>query len=126
MKTLGILLLVLACSVVAASDFRPVIVGHEEGLDACGGVAKVGGAKSSLVSVRTGPATGYREIDRLKVGQFVYVCDGNSEWTGVVYGNGAEMKAGCGVTSPIPRAAPYSGVCKSGWVRSKWLTVVAG
>ncbi len=126
MRFLGTLLLVVACSVVSASEFRPVIIGQEEGLDACMGFAEVVDAKSGLVSVRAGPGAGYPETDRLKVGQFAYVCGGTSEWTGVVYGNRAQMKSGCGVTSPVPKPVPYSGVCKSGWVRSKWINVVAG
>jgi hypothetical protein len=126
MRVLGTLLLVVASSVVSASDSRPVIIGSEEGLDACMGFAEVVGAKSGLASVRSGPGMGYREIDRLKVGQFAYVCGGTSGWISVVYGKPAQMKSGCGVTSPVPRPVPYSGVCKSGWVRATWINVLAG
>ena len=102
------------------------MVGDNAGLDACFGLAQVGGAKSGLISVRTGPGNNFREVDRVANGQFVYSCDGNSEWTGVVYMPGTGMTPECGVTSPVPERAPYSGKCKSGWIRTKWLTVVAG
>jgi hypothetical protein len=125
-RILSTLALAIACFSVSASESRPVIIGSEPGLDACLGVDQVGGAKSGLISVRAGPGSGFPEIDRLENGQYVYSCDGTSGWSGIVYLRGKEMTPDCGVTSPVPTPVPYKGRCKSGWVRTKWLTVIAG
>ena len=118
-------LLVAASAGAATPKPASVTVGGNEDIDACPSLAQVTGAKSGMVSVKAGPAANQEEIDRLPNEQFVYACDAKGEWTGVVYLRG-EMTPDCGVASPIARRAPYRGKCKSGWVRSKWLTVVAG
>jgi hypothetical protein len=122
----ALLALVLLCSSSIAAGPRPVSVGGNEDLDACPSLSQVGGAKSGMISVRAGPGADYAEIDRLDNGQFVYDCDASGEWSGVVYLRGKEMAPDCGVASPMTKRAPYLGKCKSGWVRTKWLTVVAG
>jgi hypothetical protein len=119
---LATLLLAMATDPVAPV---PVMIGSEPDLNACPSLAQVGGAKSGLVSVRAAPKGEAKEIDRLANGDYAYVCDTSGEWTGVVYRRGKEMAPDCGVASPAKRG-PYRGACKSGWVRSKWLTVVAG
>jgi len=123
---LATILVILAAS-AASGDVapRPVMIGSEPDLDACLGIDQVGGAKSGLVSVRAAPDARAAEIDRLANGEYVYGCDASGEWSGVVYLHGKDMAPDCGVSSPAPHA-PYKGRCKSGWVRSKWLTVIAG
>jgi len=113
---------------VAASDApqRPVMVGHEEGLDACLSLSQIQGAKSGMVSVRAAPDANAKEIDRLNNGDFVYNgCDESGEWAGVVYTHDKELPD-CGVSSPVPKEQAYAGPCRSGWVRRKWVIVVAG
>ena len=101
------------------------MVGGNEDIDACPSLAQVSGAKSGMVSVKAGPGADQMEIDRLDNGAFAYACDSKGEWTGVVYRKG-EDTPDCQVGSPIAKRTRYRGTCKSGWVRSKWLTVVAG
>ena len=103
----------------------PVQVGGDEDMDACPSLAQVGGAKSGFISVRSGPDASYPEIGRLPNGHYAYTCDESGEWEGIVYGSGKEP-VDCGVGSPVVKRIPYAGSCRSGWVRRKWLTVVAG
>jgi hypothetical protein len=103
----------------------PVMIGAVEDLDACPSLVQVGGAKSGLVSVRSAPSAKAPEVDRLANGDYAYACDASGEWTGVVYLRGKDMTPDCGVSSPA-KHGPYRGPCKSGWVRGKWLGVVAG
>ena len=56
----------------------PVLVGGEEDLDACGGTGKVVGlssGKTGFLSVRSTPSTKGAELDRLRNGAMVNLCD---------------------------------------------------
>jgi len=103
----------------------PVMIGAVEDLDACPSLAQVGGATSGMISVRAAPTAEATEIDRLANGEYAYACDAKGDWTGVVYRHGKDMAPDCGVASPAKHTS-YKGRCQSGWVRSKWLTIVAG
>jgi hypothetical protein len=124
MRFLALPLMLSFCMVAAASDSRPVLVGGEVSLDACGGGGKIGGAKSGLISVRAGPGANFAEVDRLRNGVWVSLCDFDKGWHGVVYATAENVD--CGVGSPIPKRAPYRGACKSGWIRGKWITDIVG
>lgn len=120
------LLLASAAAQAAGPAPVPVMVGGNEDMDACSSLAQVGGAKSGLVSVKDGPSAAHAEIDRLANAAYVYACEEEGDWTGVVYLKARDMAPDCGVGSSQPKRAAYKGPCKSGWVRSKWLTIVAG
>ena len=126
MRVLGTALIVIACSGCSGSGFRPVVVGQNEGVDACDGIGQVQGSRQELTSVRSGPGANFREVDQVAAGQFVYICDGNDEWTGVVYVKGSEMTPDCGVTSPVPQSQPYAGACQSGWILASKIIGIAG
>jgi hypothetical protein len=121
----GLLVAALSAASTSATAPVPVMIGAEQDLDACPSLAQVGGAKSGMISVRAAPTAEATEIDRLANGEYAYTCDANGEWIGVVYRHGKDMAPDCGVGSPA-RHAPYKGRCQSGWVRGKWLTIVAG
>lgn len=120
---IGVLFAAVAANVVAAAGGSPVMIGSEPGLDACG---SLGAVTSATLSVRDGPGSAFRRIDSLAKGRTVFVCSSSpdGEWTGVVYADGSEPD--CGVSSPVPEPQPYAGACRSGWVRSKWITIIAG
>ena len=120
-----LLAVLLATSSAAALAPVPVRIGGQEDLDACPSLGQVGGARSGMISVRSAPAADAPEIDRLANGAFAYVCENRGEWVGVVYLQG-EDTPDCGVGSPVDKRMPYPGPCKSGWVRSKWIRIVAG
>lgn len=104
-------------------------VGGYHDLDACLTVSKVAGLNSkgdNFLSLRSRPAADARELMRLRAGQAVWVCDAAAGgWTGVLVApSGDDLD--CGVGSPIARRQPYRGRCRSGWVASRYLQVVAG
>ncbi len=104
----------------------PVMYGHDPGLDACGGLGLVKGLKSrgdNFLSVRAGPNSGQRELDRLRNGRRVWMCDERGDWIGIVYGTGEQE---CKVGSPIARKMPYPGPCRSGWVHKNFVELLAG
>jgi hypothetical protein len=104
----------------------PIMVGGTE-LDACGSIAVVKGldpAGDNFLSVRSGPGAGYREIDRLKTKDNVIICGEKGVWFAAIYP--WTNKNDCKVGTPWPKRAPYTGPCKSGWIHSKFVEIIAG
>jgi hypothetical protein len=99
------------------------MIGAYSGLDACGSLGKV--AATSL-SVRSGPGTTFASTDVLARDATVFVCADSRDgrWFGVVYSSSPAID--CGVTSPVSQPQAYTGACRSGWVRAKWVAIVAG
>lgn len=111
--------------VPAAADSSrvPVMVGGEEDLDACGGVSTT----VSAVAVRSGPGNHYPAVEHLERGARVLTCDRSpdSRWEGIV-SFPAEQAEGCGLSSPIPARRAYTGACRSGWVPTDSVVLIAG
>lgn len=124
-----ILLPLLAVSAAPPPE-RPVMVGGVPDLDAClsnGQVTGLNPRGDNFLSVRSRPDAKAREIGRLRPGQIVWACDesGQGTWTGVVF-SPPGRNLDCRVGTPAPRHQPYRGPCASGWVASRYLTIVAG
>lgn len=100
--------------------------GGEADLDACGSSGAVTGLRrdgDNFLAVRSGPAVTYRMLDKLLEDQSVQICDERGSWLGIVYG---EAGQDCGTGSPVAKRQPYRGRCKSGWVSSKYIRLLAG
>lgn len=106
--------------------FVPVQTGGEVDMDACGALGEIHGLQSDSLSVRQGPGTNYRRIDSLVNGTTVSLCDGQGEWSGIVYQRPGDPRADCGTASPQAGRNAYPGPCRSGWVHSNWVRLVAG
>ncbi|MDU9006829.1 SH3 domain-containing protein [Sedimentitalea todarodis] len=106
--------------------FQPVIVGTGPTEDACGAIGSVSGLNSegsNVLSVRVGPDTSYRRVDLVPTAQLLFICGQKGQWYAVVYAKDAKE---CGVSTPIDPPVPYSGACKSGWVYSDFVKLIAG
>ena len=126
-----VFVLMLSCLVTVHAEDRkmPVMVGGNDGLDACMSSGMVQGLKSDgdgFLAVRTGAGSQYSMTDKLTEGQTVFICDESKDqkWLGVVYDLTGQQN--CDVGSPIEPKQPYHGKCKSGWVSKKWITITAG
>jgi hypothetical protein len=121
-------LAVLFCATAQAQQAKldvPIMVGGTQ-LDACGSIAEVKGldpAGDNFLSVRSGPGATYREIDRLKTKDLI-ICGGKGIWYAAIYP--WSNKSDCKVGTPWPKRAPYTGPCKSGWIHSKFVEIIAG
>ena len=124
---------------------RPVRIG-EGGprFDACQAVGKVSGLRSRSLDVLIAPFDSAEKKDSLPAGELVYICtrSHDQQWFGVVYGEAAPLAAAeeegeaeatsptgisdCGVSSPVRSKRNYDGPCKSGWVESTFVKLVAG
>ena len=121
--------------VVTGPSAKPVRIG-EGGprFDACQSVGEVGGHVSGSLPVLSAPFDSAEKIDSLSPGQTVYVCtrSHDQQWFGIVYDkqSAGATEAGssvdCGVSSPVRAKRNYDGPCKSGWVESQFVVLVAG
>lgn len=116
---------------------RPVRIG-EGGprFDACQAVGRIAGLRSNQLDVRIAPFDSAKSKDSLSEGNLVYICTRSidQQWFGIVYDNGGQLadnedaapRADCGVSSPVRSKRNYDGPCKSGWVESTFVKLVAG
>lgn len=96
--------------------------------DACvtlGQIVRLDPKGDNFLAVRGGPGSQRPELDRLGGGALVTICDERGPWLGIVY-PAPGTKTDCGVSSPRPTRSPYGGPCRSGWVHSRFVDVVAG
>ena len=118
---------VLAAAAAAAiAAPRPVLVGADPKLGTCPNIGEVHGLNSrrdNYLSVRAGPGVRERELDRLRSGTLVLICDdaGNGAWLGVVYNRRGNEDCLIGQTDM--RRRPYRGPCRSGWVSGRYVRV---
>ncbi len=121
--------LALAClpaATMAQDASVPVIAGQIHGYDACGSVGVVRGLDprgDGFLAVRAGPGSNYAKLDEVYADQLLNVCDDRGKWLGVVYSHETED---CGVSTPWPRPAAYTGPCRSGWVYRTYVKDFAG
>ena len=57
---------------------------------------------------------------------FVCTRSHDQRWFGVVYEEGGTLAPACGVSRPINARRNYDGPCRSGWVSSAFVKVIAG
>lgn len=126
----GAVLIVAPVAAGAQQPDQPVMVGEGHDLDACMGVGIVVGLEPERddgLAVRAGPSADSVEVGRLPLDRLVWICDGEGEWTGIVYGDtGPRELSDCGVSAPIPVRQPYDGSCASGWVPAVNILLIAG
>lgn len=111
-----------------AQAARAVTIGGDGTSDACPSVARVTGLKrggDNFLSVRAGPGSKHREMDRLGPKAQFHVCEEKGDWMGVVYAP-VGRNLDCGVSAALPEAIAYRGPCRSGWVHRRFVEVIAG
>jgi len=116
-----------AAAAIAAP--RPVLVALDPSDGICpvtGEVVGVSGRRDNYLSVRAGPGVRERELDRLRSGALVMVCDetANGAWLGVVYNRTGNQD--CFIAQTSTQRRPYRGPCRYGWVSSRYIDVGAG
>jgi hypothetical protein len=122
-------MITLATAAMAQPGTRPVRVGtggSDLSVCAYGEVRGLNPRGDNFLSVRVAPRANAREIDRLREGRRVWLCDGKSVpgWTGIVYATRRGQE--CHVGIPARRPRHYGGSCRQGWVSSRYVTATAG
>jgi hypothetical protein len=107
----------------------PVRVGdYGLGLDACpwaGTTRRI--EPGAGLPVRAAPSDTGAEAGSVPAGASFFVCARSldQKWLGIVYDEGGALAARCGVASPVAARA-YRGPCRSGWVSSAFVKMIAG
>ena len=80
------------------------------------------------VPVRAAPYEQSEPIAALPPGAQFFICSRTNDqrWFGIVYDEGGEASARCGVSSPVPQRRNYQGPCAAGWVQSVAIRLVSG
>lgn len=125
---------------------KPVRIG-EGGprFDACQAVGRVQGLRGGTLPVRIAPFDAAKQKAAIGEGQQLWICtrSHDQQWFGIVYDDGvvgdiegaeensatpvaAKGPGDCGVSSPVRSKRDYDGPCKSGWVESTFVKLVAG
>lgn len=96
---------------------------------ACSAAGTTRGLKAGeTLPVRWAPFDNARETGSVKVGARFFICTRSldQKWFGIVYDEGGTLAERCGVAEPVTRRRDYDGPCRSGWVQSAFVKVVAG
>ncbi|ASK88671.1 hypothetical protein [Sphingorhabdus sp. SMR4y] len=125
---------------------KPVRIG-EGGprFDACQAVGRVQGLRGGTLPVRIAPFDAAKQKAEIGEGQQLWICtrSHDQQWFGIVYDDGvaesiddteangsapaaSNGSVDCGVSSPVRAKRNYDGPCKSGWVESTYVKLVAG
>lgn len=121
---------------------RPVTIG-EDGprLAACGALGEVQGLGAGrTLDMQTAPFREAKRVSSLANGQRLFICTRSIDqrWLGVVVpppsSQGPEApldvvalpSIDCGVAYPVDGKRAYDGPCKSGWVSSGYVRLIAG
>jgi len=113
-------------------DYRAVRIGIDgPQFDACGSVGQPTGLSSAgdhYLSVRTAPSVKAAEVDRLKPKQTFNLCDSSKDgkWIGIVYAPPLAAEIDCGTGSPVETVRGYVGPCRTGWISTRFVNVIAG
>ena len=111
-------------------DAVPVRIGEMgANFDACGtaGTTRHLDAGATL-AVRTAPFEAAAEIGRMPAGARFFICGRSHDqrWLGVIYNDQGSLGPECGVSSPVTSRRDYGGPCRSGWVPSAFVKLIAG
>jgi hypothetical protein len=78
--------------------------------------------------VRAAPFETAGEAGAIPAGARFFVCarSHDQKWLGVVFDENGQLGERCGVSSPVTRRRNYDGPCRSGWVASAFVRLIAG
>lgn len=78
--------------------------------------------------VRSAPFDNAGETGAIPVGGRFFVCTRSidQKWFGIVYDEGGTLAARCGVSDTVTERRNYAGPCRSGWVASAFVKLIAG
>ena len=119
---------VSADTVTAAA--RPVRIGElGANFAACGAAGTTRNLKAGeALPVRWAPFDNARETGSVPAAARFFICtrSHDQKWFGIVSDEGGTLAESCGVSEPVTRRRDYDGPCRSGWVQSAFVKVIAG
>jgi hypothetical protein len=78
--------------------------------------------------VRAAPFESAEETGAVASGARFHVCSRSQDqkWLGIVFDEAGTLAPACGVSSPVTSRRNYEGPCRSGWVASAFVRLIAG
>jgi len=85
-------------------------------------------AADGALAVGGGPFDAAPTLGAIPAGARFFVCNRSIDqrWMGIVYDPAGTLSPACGVSAPVPAGRDYAGPCRSGWVASAAVRLVAG
>ncbi len=85
-------------------------------------------AEGQNLEVRAAPFDTAESTGEVAAGARFFVCSRSHDqrWLGIVYDPAGQLAAACGVSTPLASRRSYEGPCRSGWVSSALVKLVAG
>jgi len=109
---------------------RPVRIGeHGANFRACSAAGTARNLKSGeALSIRSAPFENAGETGSVASAARFFICTRSHDqrWFGIVVDEGGTLAGRCGVSEPVTRRRDYDGPCRSGWVQSAFVKVIAG
>jgi hypothetical protein len=109
---------------------RPVRIGElGANFRACGAAGTSRSLKAGeALPVRWAPFENARETGSVPAQARFFICtrSHDQKWFGIVYDEDGALAGRCGVSEPVTRRRDYDGPCRSGWVQSAFVKVIAG
>jgi hypothetical protein len=119
-----------AGSDIGTPESRPVRVGeHGANFRACSAAGTTRGLKAGeALPVRSAPFENAEETGGVASGGRFFICGRSldQKWFGIVYDESGALAERCGVSEPVARRRDYEGPCRSGWVQSAFVKLIAG
>lgn len=109
---------------------RPVRIGElGPNFAACSAAGTTRNLKAGeALPVRSAPFENAGEAGSVPALARFFICtrSHDQKWFGIVYGEDGSLAGQCGVAEPVTRRRDYDGPCRSGWVQSAFVKVIAG
>jgi hypothetical protein len=114
----------------ATPESRPVRIGElGANFRACSAAGTTRNLKAGeALPVRSSPFDNARETGSVASAGRFFICTRSldQKWFGIVFDEGGALAERCGVSEPVTRRRDYDGPCRSGWVQSAFVKVIAG
>jgi hypothetical protein len=111
-------------------ESRPVRIGElGPNFRACSAAGTTRNLKAGeSLPVRAAPFDNSAETGSVASGGRFFICTRSldQKWFGIVFDQGGALAERCGVSEPVVRRRDYDGPCRSGWVQSAFVKVIAG
>jgi hypothetical protein len=109
---------------------RPVRIGElGPNFRACSAAGTTRNLKAGeALPVRSAPFDNAAETGSVAGNARFFICtrSHDQKWFGIVFDEGGSLAERCGVSEPVTRRRDYDGPCRSGWVQSAFVKVIAG
>lgn len=111
-------------------ESRPVRIGElGANFRACSAAGTTRNLKAGEgLAVRSAPFENAAGTGSVEASARFFICtrSHDQKWFGIVFEESGALAERCGVSEPVTRRRDYDGPCRSGWVQSAFVKVIAG